>query len=183
MRAPTKTEPSERADSAQRAARHQRLFGRSALTLGIVFLAMQFIPYGHNLVNPSVNSEPPWNSPRTRELFVRACADCHSNQTMWPWYSQIAPASWLLQHDVKEGRAEFNISEWDREENEGEDAAEQLRKGEMPLWTYTLTHADARLSESEKQELAIGLSLTFGRKDDESKESREHQRRRREESE
>ena len=60
-----------------------------------LFLAIQFVPYGRDHSNPPVIGEPTWNSPETRALAVRACFDCHSNETVWPWYSNIAPVSWL----------------------------------------------------------------------------------------
>ena len=73
-----------------------------------VLLIIQFVPYGRDHTNPPVIAEPAWDSPQTRALFFRACADCHSNETTWPWYSTIAPASWLITRDVMEGRATFN---------------------------------------------------------------------------
>ncbi|HSR74031.1 MAG TPA: heme-binding domain-containing protein, partial [Sulfurovum sp.] len=75
----------------------------------LVITAIQFIPYGKDHVNPQVIAEPEWDSKQTRDLFVRACADCHSNETKWPWYSNIAPLSWLIQYDVEEGREHFNV--------------------------------------------------------------------------
>ena len=69
------------------------------------FLLMQFVPYGRNHSNPPVISEPHWDSPQTRELAVDACFDCHSNETNWPWYSNIAPVSWMVQRHTDEGRA------------------------------------------------------------------------------
>jgi hypothetical protein len=125
----------------------------------VVVVALQLIPYGHNHTNPPVQTEPQWNSPRTQELFVRACADCHSNESIWPWYSNIAPVSWLVQHDVDEGREKFNISVAGRGRDE---AAEKVAGGEMPLAIYTLLHPAANLSASEKQELIQGLQATFG---------------------
>ncbi|MCX7782465.1 MAG: heme-binding domain-containing protein, partial [Meiothermus sp.] len=80
--------------------------------LALVLLAIQLVPYGRDHQNPPVVAEPPWDSPQTRALFVRACADCHSNQTRWPWYSHIAPVSWLVQRDVEEGRSKLNLSLW-----------------------------------------------------------------------
>jgi hypothetical protein len=108
-----------------------------------------------------VKAEPPWESPRTRETFFRACGDCHSNETVWPWYSSIAPGSWLIERDVKEGRAAFNVSEWGRAHNPGEDAAIMVEKGEMPLAPYLLLHPEARLSDAEKAEFMKGLEATF----------------------
>jgi mono/diheme cytochrome c family protein len=125
----------------------------------VVVVALQLIPYGHNHTNPPVQVEPQWNSPRTRELFVRACADCHSNESVWPWYSNIAPVSWLVQHDVDEGRQKFNVSVLSRGSDE---AAEKVAEGKMPLAIYTLLHPEANLSASEKQELIQGLQATFG---------------------
>ena len=130
--------------------------------LGVIVLAgvgIQLIPYGRAHVNPPVQAEPAWDSLRTRELFTRACADCHSHETVWPWYSNIAPMSWLVQHDVEEGRAEFNISV---PGGESDEAAEKVSEGEMPPAKYTLLHPTANLSISEKQELIQGLQATFG---------------------
>ncbi|HEY63092.1 MAG TPA: heme-binding domain-containing protein [Caldilineae bacterium] len=134
------------------------------LVILLLCLIIQVIPYGRRHSNPSVLAEPNWDSPRTRELFFRACADCHSNETVWPWYSNIAPVSWLIQRDVEEGRAAFNVSEWGRPgENEGEEAAEAVREGSMPPALYVLLHPRARLSASEKDEFVRGLIATFGK--------------------
>jgi len=124
---------------------------------------IQFVPYGRNHINPPVTGEPPWDRTRTRELFFQACKDCHSNETVWPWYSSIAPVSWLVQHDVDEARSEFNVSEWGRTgKNKGKDAAEELKEGEMPPFQYVLAHPRARLTDMEKAELIKGLMNTFG---------------------
>lgn len=142
---------------------------KTKVLLTIVGLAVliQFVPYGREHTNPEVVSEPRWDSPRTRELFMRACGDCHSNETKWPWYSGIAPISWLVAYDVDEGREHFNVSMWGvQEENEGEEAAEEVREGEMPPWAYLFAHPEARLDEAEKRELIEGLVRTFGEKKD-----------------
>jgi mono/diheme cytochrome c family protein len=130
--------------------------------LFLLGLLIQLVPYGRNHTNPPVLAEPAWDSPQTRALFFRACADCHSNETVWPWYSHIAPVSWLVQRDVEEGRRAFNVSEWGRSENKGDDAAETVQKGTMPPAIYLLTHSAARLSPTEKQALLQGLLATFG---------------------
>ncbi len=133
--------------------------------VGCVGVAIQFVPIGRNHTNPPVIAEPNWDSPQTRQLFFRACADCHSNQTVWPWYSNIAPVSWLIERDVREGRQKFNVSEWGTgRENEGKEAAELVRSGEMPPWFYLPLHPSARLSPAEKQALIQGLTATFGDK-------------------
>ncbi len=129
----------------------------------LLLVAIQFIPYGKDHTNPPVIAEPNWDSPQTRALFMRACGDCHSHETKWPWYSNIAPVSWLVYHDVVEGREHFNISAWGHQKkNEGEDAAEELEEGEMPLKPYLLAHPEARLSKQEKALLIEGLKKTFG---------------------
>ena len=126
-----------------------------------VFVVIQFVPYGRNHSNPPVSAEPKWNRPDTRETFVRACGNCHSNETTWPWYSHVAPVSWLVQHDVDEARANFNISRWGSDDNEGDHAARMLRKNRMPPRTYLAAHPEARLSEAEKRQFIVGLEATF----------------------
>lgn len=135
--------------------------GVLAVVMGLLLL-IQFIPYGREHTNPPVIAEPTWDSPQTRALFFRACADCHSNETKWPWYSNIAPASWLITRDVVQGREEFNVSEWGRPDNEGDDAAKLVQNGEMPPWFYLPLHPEANLSPVERQQLINGLLATFG---------------------
>ncbi|RUM33762.1 MAG: hypothetical protein DSY58_08810, partial [Desulfobulbus sp.] len=106
------------------------IIGNIMLLLGIA-IAIQFVPYGHAHYNPPVVKEPHWDSPRTRELFDRACADCHSNRTRWPAYADIAPISWLVTRDVNEGREHFNVSVWGTQKrNKGKDAADEVKEGE-----------------------------------------------------
>ncbi len=130
--------------------------------LMLLVLLIQLIPYGREHTNPPVIAEPAWDSPQTRALFFRACADCHSNETKWPWYSNIAPASWLITRDVTQGREEFNVSEWGRPDNDGDDAAKLVQNGEMPPWFYLPLHPEANLSPVERQQLINGLLATFG---------------------
>ena len=83
-------------------------------------------------------------------VMQRSCRDCHSNDTVWPWYSKIAPVSWLVARDVSEGRRELNISEFGnydsaKQQRKLEKACEEVTGGEMPMWIYTLQHPDARL--------------------------------------
>lgn len=137
----------------------------SALVIGVLFVAIQFVPYGRDHSNPPVQTEPEWDSARTRELAVESCYSCHSNETEWPWYSNIAPVSWLIQRDVDVGREEFNFSELD-DNGDADDAAETVADGEMPPLRYVLTNPSARLSEREKRDLIDGLARTFGNGDD-----------------
>ena len=130
--------------------------------LFVVALTIQAIPYGHDHSNPPVRQEPAWDSQQTRTLAVSACFDCHSNQTRWPWYSNVAPASWLIQRDVDEGRQRLNFSEWDRPQEHADHAAEHVQESEMPPSQYTLMHPGARLSSTERQTLAQGFQTMFG---------------------
>jgi mono/diheme cytochrome c family protein len=128
------------------------------------FLLIQLVPYGHAHDSPAVVSEPNWDSPQTQELARRACYDCHSNETVWPWYSNVAPVSWLVQHDVDEGREYLNFSLWGQggEGEEAEELNEVLAEGQMPPSNYLITHPEARLTEAEKAALLDGFMHTTG---------------------
>lgn len=134
----------------------------TAITFVVVALSIQLVPYGRNHTNPPVVSEPPWDSPRTRQLAVQTCFACHSNQTVWPWYSNIAPLSWRLQNHVDKGRRKVNYSEWNRPQPEAGNSAKQLQSGEMPPQDYLWLHPKARLSPADRQALINGLTATFG---------------------
>ncbi len=137
----------------------------------VLFGLIQLVPYGQT-VNPPVQGEPVWANPTTRDLFFRACGDCHSNETEWPFYSRIAPISWLVRHDVDEGREHLNVSVWGQQrKNEGDEAAKSLREGEMPPWLYLIPHPEAKLSDAEESELIRGLVATFGEKLDKHREN------------
>lgn len=131
--------------------------------LGLIIggILIQFIPYGHDHTNLPVVAEPPWNSQQTRDLVVRACYDCHSNQTTWPWYSNIAPVSWLVQRDVQQGRARLNFSQWGTTRRGTDEAAEQIQRGSMPPSYYLIMHPTANLTPAEKQALIQGLQTAL----------------------
>lgn len=133
------------------------------VAVGVVALALgiQLIPYGHDHQNPPVITEPAWDSQQTLDLAKRACFDCHSNETKWAWYTNIAPMSWLIQHDVEEGRQKLNWSEWDNPPRENE-SVETIREGSMPPRVYTLIHSEARLTDQEMSTLIDGMRATFG---------------------
>jgi hypothetical protein len=139
-----------------------RLFGLAVLVLVVIFGLIQLVPYGRDHTNPSVLQEPAWDSGETRALAVRACYDCHSNETAWPWYSNIAPVSWLVQRDVDEGRRRLNFSEWGTRRERADEAAEVVQEGEMPPFYYLPLHPEARLSSQEKAALVRGLRATLG---------------------
>jgi hypothetical protein len=128
----------------------------------VCLLAIQLLPYGHDHANPPVLAEPAWDAPETRAYAVIACFDCHSNETVWPWYSNIAPISWLVQRDVEQGRAVLNFSQWGRGEQEAGDVAEVYAEGRMPLANYLLLHPDANFSEADRAAFLRGLIATFG---------------------
>ncbi len=140
---------------------------RILVKIVLVLVIIQAVPYGRDHTNPPVKAGPEWDSPRTRDLFFHSCGDCHSNTTVWPWYSSVAPVSWLVQHDVEEGRSELNVSEWGRARNEGPHAAKMVREEEMPLIYYLPLHPEARLTSAERKELVDGLVRTFGESDEE----------------
>lgn len=130
-----------------------------------LLLVLQLVPYGRDHANPPVVREPAWDSPATRELARRACFDCHSRETVWPWYSHVAPVSWLVQRDVTAGREELDFSAWTgtREGESGHKMAEEVREGEMPPLPYRLLHPAARLTPAEQEALARGLVATAER--------------------
>ena len=136
----------------------------SRIGLGVfgTFVAIQLVPYGRDHTNPPITGEPTWDTPQTRALAKQACFDCHSNETEWPAYASIAPASWLVQRDVNEGRAVLNFSEWSRPQEEAKEASEEVLEGEMPPAAYTLVHAHARLNAADRDRLAQGLARTLG---------------------
>ena len=123
-------------------------------------LLIQLIPYGRDHVNPMVNVEPNWDSPRTRTLAQRACFDCHSNQTIWPWYSNVAPVSWLIYHDVIGGREHINFSDWNRAKPQQVNEFQKVyNENSMPPANYLLLHPSARLTAAERKELFAGLAV------------------------
>jgi len=135
---------------------------RAFVALGVVFALIQLIPYGRDHANPPVTQEVRWDSARTRELALGACYDCHSSLTVWPWYTNVAPASWLIYGDVQDGRETLDFSEWDRpQEAETSDIVEVVRDGSMPPFQYKPLHPAGRLTTTERDELAQGLERTL----------------------
>ena len=125
-------------------------------------VVIQFIPYGRNHTNPKVESEPHWVTPQVRSLFMRACGDCHSNETKWPWYSNVAPLSWVIYNHVQEGREHFNVSLWGiQKKNKADEAAEEIQEGDMPILGYLVAHPEARLTDAEKETLIRALKQMF----------------------
>jgi hypothetical protein len=128
---------------------------RALLGLAAVFVLAQFVPVDRS--NPPVGSEVA-APPEVRAILRRACYDCHSNETVWPWYGRVAPVSWLLDRDVREGRKEVDFSVFGqytekRRNRKWTEIPEQIEKGEMPPWFYVTVHRDARLSEADRAAL------------------------------
>jgi len=135
----------------------KKILGITLIVLLGGFLLIQLIPYGHQHTNPAVQQEPNWQNTQTRDLVSRACFDCHSNETKWPWYSNVAPVSWLVQRDVQEGRQHLNFSEWNQRHYEVDEISEVVHSGQMPPFYYVMMHPNAKLTDAEKQSLIDGI--------------------------
>ena len=128
------------------------------LVLILLFGMIQLIPFGKDHTNPSTPViEPKWDSSATRDLAKIACFDCHSNEFVWPWYSNVAPVSWLVYRDVVEGRRRLNFSEWSTPPRDVLEISELINSGEMPPFQYTIIHKTAILDSTQKQALIQGL--------------------------
>ena len=125
------------------------------LILIALLIAIQFYPVNRD--NPTVTADFS-GDPAVKQILVQSCYDCHSNQTKWPWYSHIAPVSWLVVSDAHEGREKINFSEWGTYSAEDQaDAKKEIRKevekGEMPLEIYLWMHSKAKLTDLQKADL------------------------------
>lgn len=128
------------------------------------FVAIQAIPYGRAHANPPVTQEPEWANDETRDLMVRACFGCHSNEVKYPAYASVAPISWVVQSHIDEGRGKVNYSEFDRRQREAHETLEVIAEGSMPPHYYTLfgLHPEAQLTEAEISTLIAGIKATPG---------------------
>jgi hypothetical protein len=135
----------------------RKLF-KHLLIVIIVFLAVaQFLR--PDRINPPINLASTFEavahpSPEVASILKRACYDCHSNGTVWPWYSKVAPVSWLVASDVKAGRLHLNFSEWgllspEMAQRRYLNACDEVKGGDMPLWQYRLMHSEANLSDQD----------------------------------
>ena len=129
--------------------------------LGLVALLIliQLIPVSRE--NPAVTQEIQWDSAETQALAQAACYDCHSNETVWPWYSYVAPISWRIAGHVNDGRRHLNFSEWDQPNADADEIIEVIKDGEMPLRDYLMMHPEARLTDEGTQALIDGLEKTL----------------------
>ncbi len=106
--------------------------------------------------------------PGTRAILQRACGDCHSNQTRWPWYSNVAPISWFVINHVNDGRRAFNLSDWNAHRPRltappFDRICKDVQSGDMPLSSYLLVHRDARLSPADTDALCAWAGAAMKR--------------------
>jgi hypothetical protein len=126
---------------------------RIGIVLIVVLIVIQFVPIERT--NPPVESDVPAPA-ELKAVLRRSCYDCHSNETRWPWYAWVAPVSWLIANDVKEGRREVNFSVWNqyggnRKARKLKEIVEQVEQNKMPQWYYVIMHPEVKLSGSDKE--------------------------------
>ena len=136
----------------------------AAATVMVIGLAIQVVPYGRSHAQGPVTGEPQWADAETRELMVRACFGCHSNQVEYPSYASVAPISWMVQSHIDEGREAVNYSEFATNPGDAEESFEVVKEGSMPPAYYTRfrLHPEARLTPEEMKTLLNGLQNTPG---------------------
>lgn len=136
-----------------------KLGKKIAWVLLIAFVAIQFYrperneSTGEHLSKFLSETNPP---EQVAGILESSCYDCHSNHTNYPWYNQVAPVSWWLEDHIEEGKEHLNFSAWDsyspkKKDHKLEEVVETVESGEMPLNEYTWTHADADLTEQQRQ--------------------------------
>jgi hypothetical protein len=143
-----------------------KFFKISLLVLLIVFVGIQFIPTKRNQSEnvPKTDFIIVNNAPKNiKNTFQTSCYDCHSNNTLYPWYNKVQPVAWLLENHIEEGKAELNFSEWDlysdrRKKSKLKSIISQIEDNEMPLSSYTIIHKNANLSIEQKNEIINWIS-------------------------
>ena len=139
-----------------------RVWLKRAVLIGLAALAVaQFIQPSKD--NPPIDparsiDAAPFHQPEVAAIFERACNDCHSHKTVWPWYGKVAPISWYLSYDVKKGRSELNFSEWSaytpqQSQKLLREICEEVSEGKMPGKAYTLAHPSSALTDADIQTL------------------------------
>ena len=146
------------------------------LILALAFIAIQLVPVKRD--NPA--GKDTFNAPaNVKEIIVRSCYDCHSNQTRWLWYSYVAPISWIASDHVHEAREEMNLSNWaklppEKQKRKMWSMLEHIEQGEMPLPHYLTFHPEARISKKDLQILREWVSKEGGVIPEEDKENTDH---------
>ncbi len=160
----------------QRIIKSKAFLGAAGAGL-VVFIGIQFIPVEGVGQNPTARYE--LDAPAdVKQILEESCYDCHSNETKWPFYSLIAPGSWLMAMDVKDGRDQLNISTWGEFEDEEDIEFEKetmwdsIEDGSMPLWFYIPLHPSASLTDEEKAKLKAWL---LAHQDDEDEEEEDEE--------
>jgi len=126
-----------------------------------VFLLIQLVPYGRAHDNPPVTEAAKFPTHQGEDLMRQSCGDCHTNLTDWRWYSNIAPASWLVTSDVNGGREHLNFSEWNKPQPPLHELIHRIQSGDMPPLKYTIPHPKAKLSSAEKKQLILDLTALY----------------------
>lgn len=134
-----------------------RTWRRFLTVSAVVLVGIQFVPVARS--NPPVEETVPAPA-EVHAILRRACMDCHSHETVWPWYARIAPVSWLLARDVREAREHVNFSQWNRltpneRREHAEDIWEEVARGSMPLGIYVLMHSEAHLTDDDKKQIEV----------------------------
>jgi Haem-binding domain len=139
----------------------RRILKWIGIALVVIFIAVQFSRPART--NPSVDESQTIFArtqmpPQVSAILDRSCVDCHSNKTVWPWYSHVAPVSWLVVDDVNGGRHMMNLSEWgrldpDRQGKKLRQICDEVTDGSMPLWFYTPLHSGSKLSPADVKTL------------------------------
>ncbi|WP_372371380.1 heme-binding domain-containing protein [Candidatus Uabimicrobium sp. HlEnr_7] len=137
---------------------------RISIILLIAFVVIIIISYfsAGEHTNPKITNSVKWDSAETKKYFYAACADCHSHETKWPWYSHFAPVSQMIIDHVDSGRKRFNISIANM--GRSKEAALEIQNGHMPPEEYTKMHPEAVLNTEEKDLFVLGLKKTFSQK-------------------
>jgi Haem-binding domain len=137
-------------------------WARRALTIFLVaFIGLQFVrPDRTNPPAPPAASLKARTPAHITALLDRACRDCHSNETSWPWYTNISPASWLVFNHVSHGRDHFNYSEWNTYDSDDQDKflgamCDLVKRERMPLPSYLILHPDSKLSREDVASLCV----------------------------
>jgi hypothetical protein len=143
----------------------RRYVALSALGILGLLLLIQLVPYGRDHANPQPTKQVALPTAAQRDIFRNGCQDCHSYNTDWLWYTNVAPVSWLVQNDVNGGRERLNLSAWDHPQPELGDVEEAIQGGGMPPIQYRLSpyHWSAKLSDTEKRELIAGFRALYAK--------------------
>ncbi|MEO8131864.1 MAG: heme-binding domain-containing protein [Bryobacteraceae bacterium] len=148
-------------EEVDRQKAHHRIARGVVVACPIVLALLQLLP-GPSTANPPPDKRGSLEAnfavpPPVSAMIERSCSNCHSNETHWPWYARMAPASWIMAKDVNEARRAMNLSRWSTQNGRRPDlaiatltaACEDLRTGRMPKWNYRLLHPEATVSKTE----------------------------------